>query len=112
MNKKKLVITAIFALSITSIFGQDTKIRFFGQPGFEYFYHPDKSLGSPYFRSGPLVLFTTSQLTEKFSVAGEFHAHYMVTVGAEAEIERFYIKYVHNYYFSVRFGKMYTPIGY
>ncbi|TAH27069.1 MAG: hypothetical protein EAZ07_02210 [Cytophagales bacterium] len=107
------VIKIIFlvATSSISLLGQETKIKFFGQPGFEYFYHPKLNTGAPYFRSGPLVLFVTSQLNEKFSVSGEFHAHYMAKTGAEAEIERFYIKYDHSDYLSFRFGKMYTPIG-
>ena len=91
---------------------QDTKIRFFGHPGFEYLYNNDLKKGSPYFRSGPFVLFVTSQLNDKVAVAGEVHAHYMATTGAEVEIERLYITYDHKDYLSFRFGKMYTPIGY
>lgn len=91
---------------------QDTKIKFFGQPGFENFYNTKSNVGSPYFRSGSLVFFMTSQLNEKFSVAAELNAHYMVKTGAEVEVERLYIKYDATDKLSFRFGKMYTPIGF
>ncbi len=91
---------------------QDTKIRFFGHPGFDYTYNTTSKEGSPYFRSGPFVVFATSQLTEKISVAGELNAHIMALTGSETEIERIFVRYYHNDFLSFRLGRMYTPLGY
>jgi hypothetical protein len=106
------IISCVLLFSTWNAAGQDTRIRFFGQPGFEYNVNPSQDASSPYFRGGPLVLFATSQLGERFSVAGELHAHYMHTTGAEVEIERIYVRYFWKDYMSFRFGRMYTPIGY
>jgi hypothetical protein len=111
MKTRLLIITNVLFLC-TIAFSQDTKIRFFGQPGFEYNINPDQDASSPYFRGGPLVLFATSQLGERFSVAGELHAHYMHTIGAEVEVERIYIRYYWKDFMSFRMGRMYTPIGF
>lgn len=112
MKTKLLFWAGVMCAVLTKVYAQDTKIRFFGQPGFEYFYNTQQAVGSPYFRSGSFVLFVTSQLSEKASVAGELNAHYMVTTGAELEIERLYLSLQQNDYLTFRIGKMYTPVGY
>jgi hypothetical protein len=109
----KVFYILLIAFFITnSIFAQDTKIRFFANPGFELQHRIDSNYVSPYFRGGPLVLFATSQISDRFSAAAELNAHYMANTGAEVEIERIFLKYYYNDALSFRVGRMYTPIGY
>lgn len=98
---------------VTTVFGQTpTTIRFYAHPGFDYITNPSQNQASPYFRGGPLVVFVTSQITDKISVAGELNMHYMATTGAEMELERMYIKYDYRNYLNISAGRMYSPIGF
>ncbi|NOS56904.1 MAG: hypothetical protein HOP37_11700, partial [Cyclobacteriaceae bacterium] len=99
--------------SITIAFGQiPTTIRFYANPGFDYITNPSQNQASPYFRGGPLVVFVTSQITDKISVAGELNMHYMAATGAEIELERMYIKYDYRNYLNISAGRMYSPTGF
>lgn len=109
---KVFYLSLICLLVSTSLFAQDTKIRFFANPGFDLQHRVDSNYVSPYFRGGPLVLFATSQISERFSAAAELNAHYMANTGAEVEIERIFLKYYYNDAISFKVGRMYTPIGY
>ncbi len=109
--KSKFLYLLLFVVLI-DLFAQETSIRFFSHPGFEYQHHADSGTGNPYFRGGPLILFATSQITENITAGAELNAHYMVETGAEVEIERIFVKYYHNDYISLRVGRMYTPIGF
>jgi len=91
---------------------QDVSIRIYGHPGFDYFTNRSQHASAPYFRGGPLVLYATSEITDKISVAGELNMHYMSTEGAEAELERMYLRYQFKNYLSFRIGRMYSPIGF
>jgi hypothetical protein len=60
-------------------FGQsNTQIKLFGQPGFTYCYNKELKTGSPFFRNGKFIIYKTSQLIERISIAGELNAHYDV----------------------------------
>jgi hypothetical protein len=103
----------IAVLGVSDILSQEaTSIRFYAHPGFDYFTNPSQNSSSPYFRGGPLVLFITSKINDKVSVAGELNMHYMATTGAEMELERMYIKYDYRNYLNFSLGRMYSPIGF
>lgn len=89
-----------------------TSIRFYGHPGFDFYSNNDQNSSSAYFRGGPLVLFVTSQLSDRISVAGELNMHYMARTGAEIELERMYLRYHWKDQLSFRVGRMYSPIGF
>lgn len=108
----KLVVGVCLLTSFTVLAQPNTSIRFYGHPGFDFYTSKDQSSSSPYFRGGPLVLFVTSQLSEKVSVAGELNLHYMAATGAETELERMYIKYDWKPALHVSLGRMYSPIGF
>lgn len=116
--------------TITLVSAQDTKIRFFGQPEIGFSKRTDKNQykgvdmatgqyiknDSTYdsktnFNTGNYVLFVTSQISERISVLSE------VSFANEGntfnfEVQRLALKYYIQDYFSVRVGKMFTPIGY
>lgn len=102
----------LFSFIATQSNAQETRIRFFGQPGVEQTYNPKFQEGSVYFRGGGFIMYVTSQLNEKISVAAELNPHYMVKTGAEVEIERIFLRYYIKDYFSVRIGRMYNPLGF
>jgi hypothetical protein len=111
----RFVFTLVFTtvLGVSEILGQEsTSIRFYAHPGFDYFTNPSQNSSSPYFRGGPLVLFITSKINDKVSLAGELNLHYMATTGAEMELERMYIKYDYRNYLNFSVGRMYSPIGF
>lgn len=104
---------AVMILGFLNGFGQaNTSIKFYAHPGFDYFNNPDQKTSSPYFRGGPLVLFATSQINDRVSVAGEINMHYMAATGAEIELERMYLKYNWKDALSFSVGRMYSPIGF
>jgi hypothetical protein len=116
LNQQPLkVLTALAALFVICLnsFGQaNTSIRLYGHPGFDYFTNPDLKLSSPYFRGGPLVLFATSQINDRVSVAGELNMHYNTNTGPEIELERMFLKYNWKDALSFSIGRMYSPIGF
>lgn len=117
-------------LTTTLVSAQETKIRFFGQP--EITSSSTKETGilgdmdpatykfttydSTYdtktnFNTSNFVLFVTSQLSERVSVLSE--VSFNNKKGEfEFEVQRLALKYYVKDYFSVRAGKMFTPIGY
>ncbi len=109
-----LVMTICLLGAISTAFGQsNTQIKFFAQPGFGYSINNDLKSNSPYFRGGQFVIYVTSQLSERVSVAGELNAHYEVMEdGPSTEIERLYLRYSINDNLAFRIGKTYNPIGY
>ncbi|MFQ3575440.1 MAG: hypothetical protein SNJ77_03295 [Cytophagales bacterium] len=111
MFKSFILTLAIFLIALDS-YSQDTKLRFFSHPGFEYLHHLDSSTGNPYFRGGPFVIYATSQIGENVSMGGEVNLHYMTNTGPEIELERIFLKYYYNDYISLRVGRLYTPINY
>lgn len=113
MNRRVWLLAAILCCSGLHGYAQDQRsIRFYAHPGFDYFSNKQEKSSSPYFRSGPLVLFVTNQITERVSVAGEMNLHYMAITGAEIELERMYVKYDWKPALSFRVGRMYSPIGF
>jgi hypothetical protein len=109
----KFLTLAVIIGAVSNSFGQaNTSIKFYAQPGFDYFSNPEQKTSSPYFRGGPMVVFVTSQVTDKISVAGELNMHYMAATGAEIELERIYLKYNWKDALSFSVGRMYSPIGF
>jgi len=106
--------SALFLLSLLSSFAhaQETRIRFFGQPGVEQTYNPHFDKNAVYFRGGSFIMYVTSQLNERISVAAELNPHYNTLEGPQIEIERIFAKYYIKDYFSVRIGRMYNPLGF
>lgn len=110
-------------------FAQDTKIRFFGQPVIsndkvtekdqfegvnalgEYIKSDTTYKAKTNFNTGNFVLFVTSQLSERLSVLGEANFN-NDKKDYEFEMQRLMVRYYVQNYFSVRVGKMFTPIGY
>lgn len=112
---KKSTFTFFFLLSVCYSYSQNssTQIKFFAQPGFDYFYNGDQKSNSSYFRGGQFVIFVTSQISERVSVAGELNAHYeALEDGPNTEIERLYLRYSINDNLAIRIGKTYNPIGF
>jgi hypothetical protein len=107
-----LTISAI-ALALGLSYGQDkTSIRFYGHPGLDFYSNSQQKSSSAYFRGGPLIIYATSQLSDRVSIAAELNAHYMAVTGAEVELERMYLRYNWKDALSFRVGRMYSPIGY
>lgn len=121
-------------LGLSQANAQDTQIKFFGQPEFGFktttkqgtpdAWQPDPSnltgvslndtkydTSATNFNTGKLVLFVTSQLSDRISVLSENSAGY--TDGTfQFEIERLMLRYYFKDYASLRVGKMFVPIGY
>lgn len=115
-SKKSIgaMICATLALFFSeATYGQDTRIKFFAQPGFDYSYNKDLQQGSPYFRSGQFVMFVTSQISDRISVSAEANMHYNSSEVAPAvEIERIYLRYLISDNLALRVGKTYNPLGF
>lgn len=117
-------------LTTTLVSAQETKIRFFGQPeitssstketnildGMDPVTYKFLTKDSTYdsktnFNTGNFVLFVTSQLSERISVLSE--VSFNNKKGEfDFEVQRLALRYYVKDYFSVRVGKMFTPIGY
>lgn len=109
---QKLIIGLFLMMGFSALAQPNTSIRIYGHPGFDFYKSNDQNSSGSYFRGGPLVLFVTSQLSEKVSVAGELNLHYMAATGAETELERMYIKYDWKPAMHISLGRMYSPIGF
>jgi hypothetical protein len=128
--KKFIKVITCAALSFSAMNGiaQDTKIRFFGQPeifsssvknqnqfvgvdGTGHYIKKDSSYSQSNFNTGNFVLFVTSQLSERVSVLSEVSFN---NTGKtyNFDVQRLMLRYYVKDYFSVRVGKMFTPIGY
>jgi hypothetical protein len=106
-------ILLFFCVTSKSWSQNNTQIKFFGQPGLDFSLNDDAKSNSTYFRGGQFVIYVTSQITEKVTVAGELNIHYMAIVpGPSTEIERLYLRYAINDNLALRIGKTYNPIGY
>ncbi len=108
-------ILAILFIGISAITHaqSNTQIKFFGQPGLDFSWNDDAKSNSTYFRGGQFVIYVTSQVTERVTVAGELNIHYMAILpGPSTEIERLYLRYSINDNLAIRVGKTYNPIGY
>lgn len=132
----KMMVAAALMCSATVSMAQDTKIRFFGQPeiintktketnrmmgvdpGTGQFITKDTTFDSKTnFNTGNYVLFVTSQLSERISVLSEvsFSNRIDAVTGKNTssfEVQRLALKYYIEDYFSIRVGKMFTPVGY
>lgn len=104
--------TLVLLAAAHAIAQPNTNLKFYAHPGFDFYNNSSQNSSSPYFRGGPLVVFLTSQISDKVSVAGELNMHYMATTGAEIELERMYIKYDWKSHLHVSVGRMYSPIGF
>ncbi|MCB0489020.1 MAG: hypothetical protein R2820_15695 [Cyclobacteriaceae bacterium] len=130
MKKRILFLTLVVLVAgRINIFAQDTKIRFFGQPEItnyqtteknrfngvsglgEYITSDSTQKSKTNFNTGNFVLFVTSQLSERLSVLGEANFNNKKNT-YNFEIQRLMVRYYFQDYFSVRVGKMFTPIGY
>jgi hypothetical protein len=130
MRKILVLITlGTLVFSAADTFAQDTKIRFFGQPEITSYTRNEKNRfggvnafgeyitkDSTYdsrtnFNTGNFVMFVTSQLSERISVLGEASFNNEGN-NFNFEIQRLMVRYYIRDYFSVRAGKMFTPIGY
>jgi opacity protein-like surface antigen len=120
--KRIITVIACTAMSFCALqsVAQDTKIRLFGQP--EYFsqriryQNPNgapgkKDSSTTNYNTGNLVLFVTSQLSERVSVLSEVSFNNTGNV-YKFDVQRLMLRYYIKDYFSIRFGKMFTPIGY
>lgn len=124
--KSAAIVAALFCTTLVS--AQETKIRFFGQPeitnskitetnefigvdGFGQYITKDTTYSKSNFNTGNFVLFVTSQLSERTSVMSE--VSFNNSKGEfDFEVQRLALKYYVKDYFSIRAGKMFTPIGY
>ncbi len=128
----KIVVAAALMCGTTVSMAQDTKIRFFGQPEVGFSNRTDKNRITSFvdpangfkatvadstfdsktnFNTGNYVLFVTSQISERISVLSE--VSFKNTGNTfNFELQRLALKYYIQDYFSVRVGKMFTPIGY
>lgn len=111
-SKRKLLFLLALCVCAGAFAQPTTSIRFYAHPGFDYYSNNSQGKSSPYFRGGPLVVFVTSQLSDKVSVAGEMNLHYMAATGAEMELERMYVRYDWRNYMNFTVGRMYSPIGF
>jgi len=128
--KKVFAIFTISALALSAneSFAQDTKIRFFGQPeiaassingknnyagvdAFGHYIKKDTTYKQSNFNTGNFVLFVTSQLSERVSVLSEVSFTNASSISS-FNVQRLMLRYYLKDYFSVRVGKMFTPIGY
>jgi hypothetical protein len=125
---KKIIFILICACAYNFTFAQDTKIRFFGQPEISnvstsqtnsfrgvsptgQYIKRDTSYSKTNFNTGTFALFVTSQLSDRLSVLSEVS---FSSSGNKSsfELQRLMVRYNIQDYFSVRAGKMFTPIGY
>lgn len=124
--KSAAFVAALFTTTLVS--AQETKIRFFGQPeitsskitetnafkgvnGTGQYITTDTTYSKSNFNTGNFVLFVTSQLSERISVLSEVSFNNSGNK-LNVEVQRLAFKYYIKDYFSVRAGKMFTPIGY
>jgi hypothetical protein len=113
MKKFTLILFLLLPVCYGYSQNSNTQIKFFAQPGFGYSYNADQKNNSPYFRGGQFVIYITSQISERVSVAGELNAHYEVLEdGPSTEVERLYLRYSINDNLSLRVGKTYNPLGF
>ncbi|MEI9922152.1 MAG: hypothetical protein WDO14_25640 [Bacteroidota bacterium] len=125
---KRILLIIICACVYNFTFAQDTKIRFFGQPEISnissnqtnnfvgvsptgQYIKKDTSYSKTNFNTGTYALFVTSQLSDRISVLSEVS---FSSTGNKSsfELQRLLVRYNFQDYFSVRAGKMFTPIGY
>lgn len=119
---------SLLTCCISKGFAQDTKIRFFGQPeistssisgknnfggvdGTGHYIKSDSTHKNANFNTGNFVLFVTSQLSERVSVLSETSFSNASSLSS-FNVQRLMLRYYVKDYFSVRVGKMFTPIGY
>lgn len=127
MKKLFFILVCAFAFNAT-LQAQDTKIRFFGQPEIGnasttqknsftgvsptgQYLKRDTSYSKTNFNTGTFALFVTSQLSDRVSVLSEVSFSNSGTKSG-FELQRLMVRYNFQDYFSVRAGKMFTPIGY
>jgi hypothetical protein len=125
---KKVLFIIICACAGNFAFAQNTSIRFFGQPEISnvwtketnnfagvtptgQYIKNDTSYSKTNFNTGTFALFVTSQLTDRISVLSEVSFNNNGKTST-FEVQRLMARYYVTDYFSVRAGKMFTPIGY
>ncbi len=124
----RITMLVVLVGSTQLTFGQETKIRFFGQPEitntkiteksqyvgvneFGQYETRDTTYNRTNFNNGDYVLFVTSQLSERISVLSEVSFN-NAKGESTFEVQRLLARYYIKDYFSLRVGKMFTPIGY
>jgi hypothetical protein len=125
---KRILLVLICACAYNFTFGQDTKIRFFGQPEINttsnnqtnafrgvgptgQYIKKDTSTSKTNFNTGTFALFVTSQLSDRISVLSEVSFSNSGKTST-FELQRLLVRYAVTDYFNIRVGKMFTPIGY
>jgi len=129
MKKLITIISVCTGLWAGTAHAQDTKIRFFGQPelsnynttsknyfqgvnGMGQYVTKDTTYNSKTnFNTGNYVLFVTSQLNDRISVLSELSFNNKGNTFTY-EVQRLMLRYYISDYFSIRAGKMFTPVGY
>ena len=129
MKKLITIISVCAGLWAGTAHAQDTKIRFFGQPelsnynttsknyfqgvnGMGQYVTKDTTYSSKTnFNTGNYVLFVTSQLNDRISVLSELSFNNKGNTFTY-EVQRLMLRYYISDYFSIRAGKMFTPVGY
>ncbi|TAG55253.1 MAG: hypothetical protein EAZ27_07420 [Cytophagales bacterium] len=102
----------IVIITINLTFSQETKLNFYAQPGLDVLHSPlNKDVGVM-FRGAQFIAYITSNITDRLIAAVELHPHVNFKNGPEFEIERLFLKYYFQDYFSIRAGRMYMPVGY
>src|SRR3954471_11787292 len=125
---RSYLVVALMSVSAATVFGQDTKIRFFGQPELDFGKSTEKNHfygvsptgqyikrdttynSKSNFNTGNMVLFVTSQLSDRISVLSEVSFNNKAQT-FNFEVQRLMLRYYVQDYFSVRVGKMFTPLG-
>jgi hypothetical protein len=124
----KIIALAVLTCGLHLANAQETKIRFFGQPEitnsnitetsefrgvneFGQYIKKDTTYSKTNFNTGSYILFVTSQLSERISVLSEVSFNNSKNK-FDFEVQRLMARYYLKDYFSVRVGKMFTPIGY
>lgn len=116
MRKSLQVVVFLILAVCSAVIAQDTKVRFFGQPGFDLTENTKTKQAGSNFVGNNFVIFVTSQINERVSVLSEtnFKLNFRDSSRSSfgVDIERLMVKYYVNDYLSLRFGRMYSPLGY
>lgn len=109
---KKIYTTLLLSIYSIFVFGQETKLNFYAQPGVDLLHSPSNKDVGVMFRGAEFIAYITSNITDRLTAAVELHPHVNFKNGPEFEIERLFLKYYVQDYFSIRAGRMYMPIGF
>lgn len=108
--KKNTLFIVIITINLT--FSQETKLNFYAQPGLDVLQSTSSKNIGAMFRGAQFIAYITSNITDRLTAAVELHPHVNFKNRPEFEIERLFLKYFIQDYFSIRVGRMYMPIGF